>query len=216
MVEEIRSIRTRTCDPKRNENPRYLRLSNAVSALLWVADDLRREQESDSLRRLCRFCGSRLHTVILSRRVRKMERTSVDLRDGRRVVHVVGSNTQTVNICTMAGQSGDYEIIYRLLVVEDVQSADIADLSDVVALEEWLLDHGGIPEHRPGGPGARLWPLIEDAVDPQWMTSASSAVEGALDDFVTEFLDKPYLHRVEHSLHAELYRCLKEHQALRG
>lgn len=44
MVEELRSIRDRTCDPKSNVNPRYLRLSNAVSALLWVADDFRREE----------------------------------------------------------------------------------------------------------------------------------------------------------------------------
>jgi hypothetical protein len=26
-------------------------------------------------------------------------------------------------------------------------------------LEEWLQDHDGIPEHRPGRPGASLWPL---------------------------------------------------------
>jgi hypothetical protein len=42
MIEEIRRIRNK-CEPKSNENPRYLRLSNAVSALLWVIDDLNRE-----------------------------------------------------------------------------------------------------------------------------------------------------------------------------
>lgn len=44
MTEELRSIRGRTCELKSKQNPRYLRLSNAVSALLWVVDDLRREQ----------------------------------------------------------------------------------------------------------------------------------------------------------------------------
>jgi len=42
MIEEIRRIRN-TCEPKSNQNPRYLRLSNAVSALLWVIEDLERE-----------------------------------------------------------------------------------------------------------------------------------------------------------------------------
>ncbi len=46
IIEELRGLRTRTCEPKTNENPRYLRLSNAVSALLWVADELRREERS--------------------------------------------------------------------------------------------------------------------------------------------------------------------------
>jgi hypothetical protein len=39
MIEEIRRIRNK-CEPKNNQNTRYLRLSNAVSALLWVVDDL--------------------------------------------------------------------------------------------------------------------------------------------------------------------------------
>jgi hypothetical protein len=34
IIEELRVLRTRTCGPKSNENPRCLRLSNAVSALL--------------------------------------------------------------------------------------------------------------------------------------------------------------------------------------
>jgi hypothetical protein len=36
MIEEIRRIRNK-CEPKNNQNPRYLRLSNAVSALLWAS-----------------------------------------------------------------------------------------------------------------------------------------------------------------------------------
>ena len=43
MIDELRELRTRRCEPKSNTNPRYLRLSSAVSALLWVLDDLRIE-----------------------------------------------------------------------------------------------------------------------------------------------------------------------------
>jgi hypothetical protein len=43
MVDELRAMRA-DCEPKSNLNPRYLRYSNAVSALTWIADDLRREE----------------------------------------------------------------------------------------------------------------------------------------------------------------------------
>ncbi|MET9303562.1 hypothetical protein ABZX66_30045 [Micromonospora aurantiaca] len=42
MIEELRRMRER-CEPKSNQNPRYLRYSNAVSALRWLIDDLIKE-----------------------------------------------------------------------------------------------------------------------------------------------------------------------------
>jgi hypothetical protein len=49
MVEDIRGMRNRLCDPKASNNPRYHALSMAVSSLMKAADDLRRE---DQVRRL--------------------------------------------------------------------------------------------------------------------------------------------------------------------
>lgn len=43
MIDELRRMRDR-CEPKSNQNPRYLRYSNAVSALRWVIDDLAKER----------------------------------------------------------------------------------------------------------------------------------------------------------------------------
>jgi hypothetical protein len=43
IIEDLRSIRTRRCDPKSNENPTYLQISNAVSSLLKVKDTLSAE-----------------------------------------------------------------------------------------------------------------------------------------------------------------------------
>jgi hypothetical protein len=43
MVDVLRRQRN-DCEPKSNQNPRYLRYSTAVSALLWLIDDLRAEQ----------------------------------------------------------------------------------------------------------------------------------------------------------------------------
>ncbi|MDG4793497.1 hypothetical protein [Micromonospora sp. WMMD1082] len=42
MIDELRRMRER-CEPKSHQNPRYLRYSNAVSALRWLIDDLARE-----------------------------------------------------------------------------------------------------------------------------------------------------------------------------
>ena len=43
MLDELRRMRER-CEPKENQNPRYLRYSNAVSALRWIIDDLAKER----------------------------------------------------------------------------------------------------------------------------------------------------------------------------
>jgi hypothetical protein len=50
-VEELQRIidvlrrQREDCEPKANSNPRYLRYSNAVSALNWIIDDLRAEED---------------------------------------------------------------------------------------------------------------------------------------------------------------------------
>jgi hypothetical protein len=43
MIDELRRMREH-CEPKSNQNPRYLRYSNAISALRWIIDDLAKEQ----------------------------------------------------------------------------------------------------------------------------------------------------------------------------
>lgn len=43
MVEDVRAIRVRTCEPKNQSNPRYHALSTAVSGLVKAAEDMRKE-----------------------------------------------------------------------------------------------------------------------------------------------------------------------------
>ena len=43
MIEKVQRIRDRSCEPKRNTNPRYLALSSAVTGLRKAADDMRAE-----------------------------------------------------------------------------------------------------------------------------------------------------------------------------
>jgi hypothetical protein len=46
MIEDLRRLRN-SCEPKTNQNPRYLRYSNAVSALLWIISDLQAEDAEE-------------------------------------------------------------------------------------------------------------------------------------------------------------------------
>src|SRR5579862_5595901 len=45
--------------------------------------------------------------------------------------------------------------------------------------------------------------------DIEWIKEAVKNVEECIENFVQEFLEHPYLHRVEHSLHVRLYSMLK-------
>jgi hypothetical protein len=45
MVQELRSQRERNCEPKSNENRRYLEYCVAVSSLNWIARDLAAEED---------------------------------------------------------------------------------------------------------------------------------------------------------------------------
>ena len=43
MIDDLCRLRNE-CEPKSNQNPSYLRYSNAVSSLLWIISDLQAEQ----------------------------------------------------------------------------------------------------------------------------------------------------------------------------
>ena len=51
MIDALRRQRE-GCEPKSNQNPRYLRYSNAVSALRWIIDDMRREDAASEPRQM--------------------------------------------------------------------------------------------------------------------------------------------------------------------
>jgi hypothetical protein len=48
MIDDLRRMRDK-CEPKSNQNPRYLRYSNAVSAMRWILDDLAMERSAAEL-----------------------------------------------------------------------------------------------------------------------------------------------------------------------
>jgi hypothetical protein len=50
--------------------------------------------------------------------------------------------------------------------------------------------------------------------DDPWLPQAKSLVEQSIDSLLEEFLEFPYLHRVEHSIHAQLFHIMMSHGEL--
>lgn len=133
---------------------------------------------------------------------------------GRRVKIVRGTASQTVNICTPANEIGTYETTYRLSLDVPVDGAELAALADLEALGRSLKGRGAQSEV-PGKPGARALTSVKaPPADDAWVVEAQAAVDAAISTLVRQFLEQPYLHRVEHSLHTLLHRLLTEHRRL--
>lgn len=134
---------------------------------------------------------------------------------GRRVVAVRGTRSQTVSICTERNQRGGYEARYRLPIEVDIRPEDLAELPDLDALRTFLEYHNGVLEGPGPVPGARLPDLIGPPTpEDRWVRDAQSATDRAVSALVDEFRQKPYLHRVEHSLHARLHALLTSESIL--
>lgn len=136
---------------------------------------------------------------------------------GRHIFHQMGTKTQTVSICTDVNQKGVYAERFSLAASEDISDDDLAAQPDLATLRDWLVRHGGQPLATDGRPGAHLPPLLEaPAAHDPWVLEATAAVDRVLVAVVDSFLRDPYRHRVEHSLHAELWSLLSQEAVLAG
>jgi len=149
---------------------------------------------------------------------------------GRRVKVVTGKKTQTVNICTSINKDGIYDYIVRLnqqfISPDTLRNKEFSTIDDLVRYLQ--VHHFGdiemTPVTRPAGSsrptsqtamGSRLESATTRVqIDPQprssWESNARAAVEQSIDQFILEFIEFPYLHRVEHSVHCELYQILAQ------
>ena len=148
---------------------------------------------------------------------------------GRKVKLVTRWKSQTANICTSENKNGTYDYIVRLkpphhVSDETLRNKDFATIEDLV---RYLVDHhfGEIemtPVKRSAGSSGPASQTAMDSplesattrvqIDPQprssWESNARAAVEQSIDQFILEFIEFPYLHRVEHSVHCELFQIL--------
>lgn len=137
---------------------------------------------------------------------------------GRTVTDRTGRKSQTVNICTPRQVVGDYEVIYRLPIQSLIEEpGDIPEVATLTEFETWLEARNGEPE-RPTAHGKTggLSRLVSAPIDDAWVSDAVLLVEEAIGSLVDSFVRAPYLHRVEHSFHAELISELRRHDKLRA
>ena len=138
---------------------------------------------------------------------------------GRTVTVRTSRKSQTVNICTPRQVVGDYEAIYRLPIQSAIEDpGEIPEVATLAEFATWLTARNGVPEgsstahDKTGG----LSPLVSAPINDAWVNDAVPLVEDAIGSLVDRFVSAPYLHRVEHSFHAELISELRKHDKLRA
>src|SRR6266700_205411 len=138
---------------------------------------------------------------------------------GRTVTVRTGRKSQTVNICTPRQVVGDYEAIYRLPIQSAIEDpGEIPEVATLAEFATWLTARNGVPEgsstahDKTGG----LSPLVSAPINDAWVSDAVPLVEVAISSLVDTFVSAPYLHRGEHSFHAELISELRRHDKLRA
>jgi hypothetical protein len=132
----------------------------------------------------------------------------------RRVIIRTGTKSQTVNVCTRQNVAGQYEAIYRLPFVSAIDGVDVPAMADLRAFGIWLVETRNAVLEGPSGAPVVVPSVGTDAADAAWVGLAVEKVEQAVDQLVDDFAEHPYRHRVEHSLHLQLYRALAGHRQL--
>lgn len=141
--------------------------------------------------------------------------------EGRDVYVYTGKITQTVNICTSDRQRGKYELTLRLPVEKAVTLDEVNKFGKKDDLVTWLEKRGAQKEiaiQRTDSEDGAEVEILEAATDKQskaapkiddpWITKAAEITESCIHELLEEFLECPYLHRVEHSLHVRFYELL--------
>lgn len=133
---------------------------------------------------------------------------SVDV-DDRLVVVSIGSRSQTVNVSTDERRRGVYECRYRLTGVRTLTRDDLEGLATITELTSWLETLGAVQREDPSSARSEVESIAAPPVSDEWVARAREVVESAIDALVVEFMTEPFLHRVEHSVHAQLYAALR-------
>ena len=133
---------------------------------------------------------------------------SIIMINGRKIKVVTGSKTQTVNVCDSSNVDGSYAYKFRILdpkyfVTDEFIRAQASIKELLGALKERSAIEENCESESASGTTISKEPLF--AVDENWVASIIPDVEQAINKLVDEFIQNPYLHRVEHSLHCQLF-----------
>lgn len=139
----------------------------------------------------------------------------------RSVYIVTGQISQTVNFCRESNLRSDYEYILRLPISQKVTADDLARFQLVEEAITWLVSNRSAEVERSpsldaacdslGGDLKPEPPVVTTDNEASWIERARRLTELSIDELLLEFLDMPYLHRVEHSVHTRLCAILGGH-----
>ncbi len=118
-----------------------------------------------------------------------------------------GVKSQTVNICHPNSRSTDYEHKFR--IVDPAEFLSVADLTTCDSVGNLIRDvtTRGFREE-PGGSHGTLMSVLPP--HESWGTPLVPLIDDAIAGLVESFLGHPYRHRVEHSLHCDLFARLTD------
>ncbi|PYS55571.1 MAG: hypothetical protein DMG13_03480 [Acidobacteria bacterium] len=153
---------------------------------------------------------------------------------GRKVKVQTRTKSQTVNICSSRNLHGEYDYVIRLrapfISEETLRQKNFSSIEELVRYVQ--SQHFGeiekSPVYRPTEPRqlssnitaaaavspAQSTPELPKTANSSWELAAKLAVEKSIDQFILEFIQFPYLHRVEHSIHCELFKILTSRKML--
>ncbi|MEU4245022.1 hypothetical protein [Actinoplanes sp. NPDC026619] len=120
-----------------------------------------------------------------------------------RLVQVTSDKNQYVRIGTLTGGPDRWEQEFRLPAGGHVSITEAKKQHSLTELIDWLNSNGAVPAKANPRPT-----LVRELPEPGWMAEAKAAVESGLDSLIDDFLEDPFRHRVEHSLHVLLYERL--------
>ncbi|ACF14276.1 hypothetical protein Ctha_1819 [Chloroherpeton thalassium ATCC 35110] len=139
--------------------------------------------------------------------------------EGHKIKVVTGEKTQTINVYVENGDEGNFDPKLRvtnpaLFINESFFDNEIlSSLDDMVI----LLKEKHKAEFELQNDISMVKPNVFRSIiphDPLWTQNIIPDVEKAINKVLYTFLELPYLHRVEHSLHGELYDYLMDCQLL--
>jgi hypothetical protein len=136
---------------------------------------------------------------------------------GRVVTVRAGMKSQTINVCTSRQVVGDYEAVYRLPIESAIEGVgDLPAMATLAEFDQWLIERNAVAEGSSAARGAtsRRAPLVPVPDGDEWVSAVVPLVEQAIGRLTDSFVKDPYLHRVEHSLHADLIAELRTYEPL--
>lgn len=123
-----------------------------------------------------------------------------------RLVKLTQRNRQVVKIRAPKSAGKLWEYVFEIAVGRDhVSRSDIGQHSSIAELVDWLISRGADPVE-----DYEDIPLLSVPPPADWLRDAMGHVNCAVDRLIDSFRARPYLHRVEHSLHLHLYDLLVE------